>query len=139
MRRYRFQHDNDDPTPRAHQHCLDVEAATGLTLHNDDPANPRPVDGYVNTSSDGTIEVCLYEAIDVAWLDAMPEEVEQEVPELDDQGNPKLDDKGKPKRKKVKQRIKTKGFKARAHSEPEPQVRANIETALALKGYRKQA
>jgi hypothetical protein len=59
-------------TDDAHQLCLDVEKELGVSLMNKDPKNPNDVHGYINTSGDGTVEVCLYEQEDVDFIVARP-------------------------------------------------------------------
>lgn len=44
--------------------CEQIEAQTGLKLHADFVGDT--VDGFLNTDSDGNIEICLYEAEDLA-------------------------------------------------------------------------
>ena len=60
-------------TDDANQVCLDLEAELGISLMNKDPKNPNEVQGYISTSSDGDIEVCLYEQKDIDAIDARPE------------------------------------------------------------------
>ena len=66
---------NDFDTTEAHGLCMELEAVLGVALCVKDAANPNPVDGYFNTSSDGTVEVCLYEAADAAAIEATPQSV----------------------------------------------------------------
>jgi len=79
MKILKFKHDTEDPTKDAHQHCLDLEAATGLSLMNHDPLHPNEVHGYINTSSDGTVEVYLYEQEDVDAIVATPAHLKANV------------------------------------------------------------
>jgi hypothetical protein len=67
---YQAEHFNTDD---AHAVMLELETELGINLSVKDAKNPNVVHGYVNTSSDGTIEVCLYEAADVTRIDAMPQ------------------------------------------------------------------
>jgi hypothetical protein len=79
MKTLRYKHSAENPTENAHQHCLDVEAATGLSLMNHDPLNPNAVDGYMNTNSDGTVEFHLYEQADIDAIIALPLHIETVV------------------------------------------------------------
>jgi hypothetical protein len=63
----------------AHQICLDLETQLGVNLMNHDTNNPNEVQGYINTSGDGDIEVCLYEQEDVDAINARPQTHTEEV------------------------------------------------------------
>jgi hypothetical protein len=74
-----YKHATENPTQNAHQHCLDVESSTGLSLMNHDSNNPNEVHGYMNMSSDGTVEIHLYEQADIDAILALPLYIETVV------------------------------------------------------------
>lgn len=51
--------------------CDELEAELGLSLCVRDPSAPNDVHGYLNTGSDGYVEIFLYEGPDVAVIAAM--------------------------------------------------------------------
>ena len=55
--------------------CDQLEAALGVALCVHDAAAPNAVHGHLNTDSDGNVEVVLYEAADVAAMEAIPDVV----------------------------------------------------------------
>lgn len=57
-------------TNDAYQLALDVEAELGVNLMNHDKNNPNDVHGYINTDSNGNVEVFLYEQEDVNFISA---------------------------------------------------------------------
>jgi hypothetical protein len=70
---------NLDPTKDAHQLCKDLEISLGVKLMVDDPDNPNEVQGYFNTSSDGAVEVCLYENDDITRINISPEHLKSKA------------------------------------------------------------
>ena len=86
-------------TNDAQKLVLDLEAELGVNLMNHNSKKPNNVHGYVNTSSDGDVEVYLYEQEDINDIVALPDEHE-EVIEIED----------KDKKKKVKRKYKLKAL-----------------------------
>lgn len=63
---------SDLSTDDAHQLCLDIEADLGANLHYD---GTNDVHGYMNTGSDGDVEIYLYEPEDIVAIDAHPDQI----------------------------------------------------------------
>lgn len=59
--------------------CLELEAELGVNLMNKDSNNPNEVQGFMNTSSGGDVEVFLYEKEDIDAINALPETNTEEV------------------------------------------------------------
>ena len=74
MRILRYKAEQFDTT-EAGTVCDQLEAALGLSLCVHDAAAPNAVHGHLNTDSDGNVEVVLYEAADVAAMEAIPDVV----------------------------------------------------------------
>lgn len=55
--------------------CMEMETALGLRLCVTNPLLPNDVHGYLNTDSDGNVEVYLYEQADCAAIEAKPDVV----------------------------------------------------------------
>lgn len=66
---------NQFDTDTAPALCAALEASLGLRLCVTDPLLPNDVHGFVNTSSDGGVEVHLYEPADCDAIEAKPEVV----------------------------------------------------------------
>ncbi len=62
----------EDVTKDAYEHCLDIEAELGINLMKKHANDTNEIHGYINTSSDGTIEVCLYEDEDLEHIAKLP-------------------------------------------------------------------
>lgn len=63
---YKF---NTDITDSLESHILDIEKELGVHLMKHSVDDTAPIHGHVNASSDGKIEVCLYEESDIKVLD----------------------------------------------------------------------
>jgi hypothetical protein len=70
MRVLKFRHENGHDTQQAHAMVSDLEQRLGVKLMAHAPGGT--VDGYVNTFSDGTVEVCLYDDEDLVAIAALP-------------------------------------------------------------------
>lgn len=65
MKVIKLRKNDNDPTDDAMQICDLMESKFGVSLYNRSAANPNDVHGYLNTSSDGSVEVYFYEQEDV--------------------------------------------------------------------------
>lgn len=63
---YKF---DTDITDSLEAHILDIEKELGVHLMKHSVDDTAPIHGHVNASSDGKIEVCLYEESDIKVLD----------------------------------------------------------------------
>ena len=63
---YKF---DTDITDSLESHILDIEKELGVHLMKHSVDDTAPIHGHVNASSDGKIEVCLYEESDIKVLD----------------------------------------------------------------------
>jgi len=72
MRTLKYKAENFN-TNDANAICLELEQELGINLSNKNKDNPNIVHGYLNTSSDGDIEVFFYEDNDIATINALPE------------------------------------------------------------------
>jgi len=62
----------DYDTNQAHNLAVEIGDHLGVDLCNHDKENPNPVHGYMNTDSEGNVEVYLYEPKEVEIINNLP-------------------------------------------------------------------
>lgn len=73
MRTIKYKKENFDVTKDAAEILKEIEIELGIKLSNDNPNSPNEVQGYLNTSSEGAVEIYFYEQADIDFIDSLPE------------------------------------------------------------------